>query len=343
MSRPRSGGQTIWTLAAIGLRRAMRSSVSLQCEGCGRDFSPWPGREGTSKYCSRLCFKTRTPRTETVCGNSICSNPITLAPWQVRQGVKFCSPECGRKGSHYQVKGCLSCGNSFSPQSGSQKYCPSLECAKSAQKKRSRRTYENNRAKIIVRVKQYSQANSERVKKAKLSSYRARDFGEVTCTGCHSIFRAWLPKQKFCSKVCQEQAWQAAGRKTRWCGDTRNLQASRKGAFSVGLNPKTMNTSIERRMQKALQDRGFSFVTHQAIGQICRPDISFPEVKVAVFCDGDYWHRLPQWTIRDKRINRALKRRGWQALRFWGWEINNSVDVCAQKVEESLTKRGWEP
>ena len=66
-----------------------------------------------------------------------------------------------------------------------------------------------------------------------------------------------------------------------------------------------------------------------------KPDFVFSKVKVAVFVDGCFWHACPKhatwpkhraafWRkkilgnkARDRRVNRALRERGWTVLRIW--------------------------
>jgi len=66
-----------------------------------------------------------------------------------------------------------------------------------------------------------------------------------------------------------------------------------------------------------------------------KPDVVFPNARLAVFIDGDFWHgnpegfRLPKSNLaywrkkiasnrkRDKTVNHRLRSEGWQVLRFW--------------------------
>lgn len=66
-----------------------------------------------------------------------------------------------------------------------------------------------------------------------------------------------------------------------------------------------------------------------------RPDFVFPEIKLAVFVDGCFWHGCPIhfkrpksnkefWTkkiernkARDRKIARELRMLGWRVLRIW--------------------------
>ncbi|MEW6110146.1 MAG: very short patch repair endonuclease [Nitrospirota bacterium] len=70
-----------------------------------------------------------------------------------------------------------------------------------------------------------------------------------------------------------------------------------------------------------------------------KPDFVFPHFKIAVFIDGCFWHGCPShcrmpasnvayWNkkiennkIRDKKVTKALKMKGWQAIRIWEHEI----------------------
>jgi len=89
-----------------------------------------------------------------------------------------------------------------------------------------------------------------------------------------------------------------------------------------------------------------------------RPDIAFPKYKVAVFCDGDFWHgykfndwkdRLPQYWLkkingnmeRDKENDLRLAKDGWLTIHFWEHELEKNVAQCIQKVYDVLTERGF--
>lgn len=97
------------------------------------------------------------------------------------------------------------------------------------------------------------------------------------------------------------------------------------------------NTSIEIKMQQALKQKNIDFIINFPFyNSICetRIDIAIPDKKIAIFCDGDYWHNLPTYKKRDRRINLGLIKGGWKVFRFWENEINSNVDNCASKVME---------
>lgn len=89
-----------------------------------------------------------------------------------------------------------------------------------------------------------------------------------------------------------------------------------------------------------------------------KPDIIFSRVRLAIFCDGDFWHGH-NWAIRgygslenelqryskpwaekitrniqrDERINRELDALGWKVIRIWESDIKADVKRCADIVE----------
>jgi G:T-mismatch repair DNA endonuclease (very short patch repair protein) len=98
-------------------------------------------------------------------------------------------------------------------------------------------------------------------------------------------------------------------------------------------NPVFFDTKIELKIQEILTKHGYKYVTHQACCNVCLPDLMFPERKIAIFCDGDYWHNLPNYIKRDKNQDRILLKNGWIPLRFWEHEINDNIEKCLREFE----------
>lgn len=90
-----------------------------------------------------------------------------------------------------------------------------------------------------------------------------------------------------------------------------------------------------------------------------KPDIVFARYRVAVFCDGDFWHgrdwavrkrdfrrnkqfwvtKIERNRARDRKVSRELRAMGWTVLRLWGSEIERDVRRCGDRVESLLTER----
>ena len=99
------------------------------------------------------------------------------------------------------------------------------------------------------------------------------------------------------------------------------------------------DTKIELKLQKALESVGIQFKKHYPFyNSNCetRIDIAIPDKKIAIYCDGDYWHNLPSYKKRDIKINKELELNGWKVLRFWEREINSNITICANKIIGNL-------
>lgn len=91
-----------------------------------------------------------------------------------------------------------------------------------------------------------------------------------------------------------------------------------------------------------------------------RPDFAFPDVQVAIFVDGCFWHGCPRcyqspknnarfWQSkiegnkrRDRRVTRELRRDGWTVLRIRECRLASSEDRLASKIESILIGRAPE-
>ena len=111
------------------------------------------------------------------------------------------------------------------------------------------------------------------------------------------------------------------------------------------------DTGPEVLVRRALWLRGQRYRLHSALPG--RPDIVFPRERIAVFIDGCFWHRCPvhfrkpatnayAWEAkisgnveRDRQVDVRLIGEGWEVLRFW----EHQVDESAAKVAAQITER----
>lgn len=121
---------------------------------------------------------------------------------------------------------------------------------------------------------------------------------------------------------------------------------------------KNKDSAIEVLLRRELWRRGLRYRKNVA-GLTGKPDIVFMGKKIAVFCDGDFWHgydwenrkqdiksrkefwipKIERNMQRDIEVNEALERDGWLVLRFWGNEIKTNCSACADKIEMILKSR----
>ena len=123
---------------------------------------------------------------------------------------------------------------------------------------------------------------------------------------------------------------------------------------------KSKGTRPELKLRKALWREGLRYrVNYKKLPG--KPDIVFTKWKVAVFCDGDFWHGH-NWAIRgqkslqeelssysqywrnkilrnierDEENNKALIALGWTVVRIWESDIKNDLDGCVKTIKELL-------
>ena len=89
-----------------------------------------------------------------------------------------------------------------------------------------------------------------------------------------------------------------------------------------------------------------------------KPDFVFPRSKIAVFIDGCFWHKCPKhcrlpasnkdyWhgkiernRVRDKKVSKNLKDKGWKVIRIWEHEIkakdlNRKLKLIKKAAQQS--------
>ncbi|MCL2201929.1 MAG: very short patch repair endonuclease [Oscillospiraceae bacterium] len=118
---------------------------------------------------------------------------------------------------------------------------------------------------------------------------------------------------------------------------------------------KSRNTSIEVKLRKALWRAGIRYRKNytKLPGS---PDIVLLKHKIAVFCDGEFWHgkdwnlkkdkiksnreywinKIERNILRDTEINQRLQFNGWTVIRFWGGDISKDVDRCVYEIKEAM-------
>ena len=114
---------------------------------------------------------------------------------------------------------------------------------------------------------------------------------------------------------------------------------------------RSKNTSIDLAMKQLLSDAGARFVMYPKMDG--NPDFAIPSRKVAIFCDGDFWHgynyrngkklKAGYWRNkiegnmrRDRKVSQRLRYRGWSVQRFWEHDIKKNSEKCIRKVRRSL-------
>jgi len=124
---------------------------------------------------------------------------------------------------------------------------------------------------------------------------------------------------------------------------------------------KRMNTSVgtvhEKTLRSLLWRSGLRFRANVRTLP-GKPDIVFSRQKVAIFCDGDFWHgrywsRLSRklaagsnstyWIekiranrARDRRTDALLRAAGWRVLHFWETDIHRDAETIVLQISKIL-------
>ena len=117
------------------------------------------------------------------------------------------------------------------------------------------------------------------------------------------------------------------------------------------------DTAIEVKLRKALWKKGIRYRKNckELPG---KPDIVLTKYKIAIFCDGEFFHGK-DWEVlrpklersnnsafwiskisrnreRDDEVNKQLLYLGYTVIRFWGSENKKHTEECVQVVEETI-------
>ncbi|WP_022778306.1 very short patch repair endonuclease [Butyrivibrio sp. AE3009] len=117
------------------------------------------------------------------------------------------------------------------------------------------------------------------------------------------------------------------------------------------------DTKIELVLRKSLWAKGYRYRKN------CKtlpgsPDIAITKYKIAIFCDGEFFHGK-EWNVLRPRIEKGknadywvkkiernrerdaekdaeLLFQGWTVIHFWGKDILNDTETCIKVVEEAI-------
>ncbi len=123
-------------------------------------------------------------------------------------------------------------------------------------------------------------------------------------------------------------------------------------------NIHSKDTSIEVKLRKALWKKGYRYRKNYR-NLPGSPDIAMTKYKIAIFCDGEFFHGK-DWELvlkpqllkspkgeywikkilrnmeRDAEVDKSLLFLGWTVIHFWGGDINKKIDECIQVIEECI-------
>ncbi|WP_223254521.1 endonuclease domain-containing protein [Bacillus sp. HNG] len=93
---------------------------------------------------------------------------------------------------------------------------------------------------------------------------------------------------------------------------------------------------IEVRLYGALTAMGYYVETQVPCGRY-RIDITLPQYKLAIECDGKANHSTPAQKAHDRRKNDHLRKNGWKVLRFSGRQIYRNMPTVIKRIEKAIS------
>lgn len=97
------------------------------------------------------------------------------------------------------------------------------------------------------------------------------------------------------------------------------------------IHRKQKDTDIERLIEDALINRKIPFTKQVPLLNITIVDFLLPK-DIVVYCDGDYWHGLPERIKTDKKQTKILLSAGYKVFRFSGKQIKQSPLKCVDAL-----------
>lgn len=123
---------------------------------------------------------------------------------------------------------------------------------------------------------------------------------------------------------------------------------------------RSKDTQIEVILRRALWHAGIRYrKNYDALPG--KPDIAITKYRIAIFCDGEFFHgrnwnvlreklksshNSPYWTKkisrnihRDMEVTHEIESMGWTVIRFWGTEIKSHPEKCVKEVNDAISEK----
>lgn len=130
----------------------------------------------------------------------------------------------------------------------------------------------------------------------------------------------------------------------------------------VGASNRRQDTTPEILLRTALRASGVRYRSN--IKTLPgRPDLILVQHRIAVFCDGDFWHGrhwakrksklLAGWNStywvakiernrqRDRKVTRAIRMLGWRVVRVWEGDVRRNPQRAVAKILRATRCSVW--
>lgn len=221
-------------------------------------------------------------------------------------------------------------------------------------KKNGVKSRSNSEAQMLSMTEERRKNQSEKIKnifkehpqRSEIFTERMREFHKKNPEFRSKKMKDWLSDAENYKKFCATMKLKS---------NTPEAKERQRNFRMTQVFPLQDAKTTEIPMQNELNKREIKFKKHYLLrnieGRIIRQgDIAFPEVKLVVECDGDYWHGNPkvfgilnpmqiERKERDKKQDDEISKTGWKVLRFWESDIQDDVSHCVDKIEGNIESR----
>ena len=144
---------------------------------------------------------------------------------------------------------------------------------------------------------------------------------------------------------------------SRWPGDARKERTTFGSLSRSELMSRVRskgNETTEGRLARLLRKSGLhGWRRHQPL--LGNPDFVWLSRRLAVFVDGCFWHghacgrnvsprtnakewrqKIGRTQERDRRVTRALRRKGWCVARIWECHLARDPRLCVNRIRKAL-------
>lgn len=112
----------------------------------------------------------------------------------------------------------------------------------------------------------------------------------------------------------------------------RSEKLRKRTLIQLKQNPIKVS-SAEIKLRDALRRQGLNnFVPQFQVLDRYLIDIAFPRERVAIECDGSYWHNLTERIKRDEIRDKRLQEKGWTILHIPDKEIHENIDQLVAEI-----------
>lgn len=309
--------------------------ASRKCQQCKTPFVV-KSNNLTQKYCSRSCLhESRKTKISVVCAT--CGKTFQVAPSKLKVSKNvYCSRSCcvkskiGKPPTNKQntIYKCEECGISFSnPPSAQSRFC-GQKCFHAWHKRFMTENPSNPRRQTILVCETCKKEFSIRTKaiengQGRFCSYECTNVWRRTIKGeSHPL------KKEYITKIC---VWCKAEYKRKPSEADKSHFCSRQCVGAWVSSQDFTPTTIEIAIRELLDSLNVAYTEQKPMGKfIC--DFVVKDSLLAIECDGDYWHSLPQVVERDKRKDSWLANHKYTILRLPEHKIRNDIEWCKQKI-----------